>query len=600
MRIVIVTVQPDSYLGVDHSAQGRRWVLRQTDDRQVAAMRQRLGIPDVVARVLSARGVGLDQAEAFLNPTLRDQLPDPSHLKDMDKAVERLCSAIRDGEKIAIFGDYDVDGATSSALLARFLTAVGVEPVIYIPDRLAEGYGPNAPALQTLRSQGMAVVVTVDCGITAFAPLQVAADCGLDVIVIDHHEAEPALPVACAVVNPKRLDDPSPHKHMAAVGVTFLLIVALNRTLKAAGWYQGRCAAPDLMSLLDIVALGTVCDVVPLVGVNRALVAQGIKVMAARRNPGLVALADVAGVKERVDAYHLGYVLGPRVNAGGRVGECGLGARLLTCDDPQEAVGMALRLHEYNQERQQVEADVLFQAIEQAEGAALTADDPLLLVAGESWHPGVIGIVAGRLKERYNVPCCVVALDGGLAKGSGRSVPGLDLGRAVIAAREAGILQAGGGHAMAAGFSLAADRLPDLRAFLTERLRDQLAGGGISPMLEVDGVVDVQGASADLLEMLGRVGPYGAGNEEPRFVIPHARIARADIVGQGHVRCFVTGARGGRLKAIAFKCVDSDLGMLLLNTQGSTLHLAGTLRLDSWQGRSEAQLIIDDAAIAQP
>lgn len=591
--------QPEAYLGVEQSAQGRRWVLRPVDERQAAAMAQRLRLPDVVCRVLSGRGIGLDHAEAFLAPTLRDQLPDPSHLKDMDKAVERLAVAIEGQEKIAIFGDYDVDGATSSALLARFLSSVGVEPVIYIPDRLSEGYGPNAPALQSLRAQGVAVAVTVDCGITAFAPLQAAADCGLDVIVVDHHEAEPALPIACAVVNPKRLDDPSPHKHLAAVGVTFLLIVALNRALRARGWFGPSRPAPDLMGLLDIVALGTVCDVVPLVGVNRALVSQGLKVMAGRRNPGLVALADVAGVKERIDAYHLGYVLGPRVNAGGRVGDCGLGARLLSCDDPQEAVGMALRLHEYNQERQQVEAEVLCEAIEQAESHGLGEDQPLLFVAGKNWHPGVIGIVAGRLKERYNVPTCVVALDGGMAKGSGRSVAGLDLGRAVIAAREAGLLAAGGGHAMAAGFSLSEAKLPDFRAFLEQNLRNQLAGGGITPMLEVDGAVDVLGATAELLETLAQVGPYGAGNEEPRFVIPAARVARADIVGQGHVRCFLSGTRGGRLKAIAFKAVDSELGMMLLNSQGSALHIAGTLRLDSWQGRSEAQLIIDDAAFAR-
>lgn len=585
------------YLDVARSYQGRRWLLRPCAERDVAVLQQALGLPEVVCRVLAGRGVGPEEADGFLNPLLRDQLPDPSHLLDMDAAVGRLLAAIEGGETIAVFGDYDVDGATSSALLLRFLRAVGAEPVLYIPDRLTEGYGPNAEAMRTLAGQGVRVVVTVDCGITAFEPLAAAAEAGLEVIVIDHHEAAVELPKAAAVVNPKRLDETSPHKHMAAVGVTFLLIVALNRALREGGYYGPHCPPPNLMDWLDIVALGTVCDVVPLKGVNRALVAQGIKVMAKRGNAGIAALMDVAGVKERPDAYTLGYVLGPRVNAGGRVGQCDLGARLLSCDDPEEALGLAQRLHEHNMQRQEVEAAVLYEAIEMAEAdGSSDGAAPLVCVAGDAWHPGVIGIVAGRLKERYNLPTVVIAKDGGMAKGSGRSVPGIDLGRAVIAAREAGLLSAGGGHAMAAGFSLPVEKLPDFRAFLSERLAEQMAAGGIVPTLELDGAVDVKGATTDLLDLLARCGPYGAGNEEPRFVIPFVRVAKADIVGQGHVRCFLTGNTGGRLKAIAFRCVDSDLGVALLQSQGQALHVAGTLRLDSWQGRNEAQLVIDDAA----
>jgi len=572
-------------------------MLRPGDERQAAVIGQRLGLPEVVCRVLSARGVTADSAEAFLNPTLRDLLPDPSHLKDMDKAVARLVAAIEGGETIAIFGDYDVDGATSSALLARFLTAAGSEPLVHIPDRMTEGYGPNAPALIALAEAGATVVVTVDCGITAFAPLEAAAEAGLDVIVVDHHAAEPRLPKACAVVNPKRLDDDSPHDTLAAVGVAFLLIVGLNRALRDSGWYGEHCPAPDLKQWLDIVALGTVADVVPLVGVNRALVAQGIKVMGQRRNPGISALLDVAGVTTRPDAYHLGYILGPRVNAGGRVGQADLGVKLLTTEDASEAAVYAQRLHAYNQDRQEIEAGVLIEAIEQAETAA-AEDSPMILVAGANWHPGVIGIVASRLKERYALPACVVALDGGMAKGSGRSVPGFDLGQVVIAAREAGILSAGGGHAMAAGFSLDSARLPEFRAFMAERLRAQADGGGVVPTLEIDGAVDIRACTPELLEILARVGPFGAGNDEPRFVVPSVRVTKADVVGQGHVRCFLTGAGGGRLKAIAFKCVDSDLGMALLNSAGSALHVAGSLRLDTWQGRNECQLIIEDAAAA--
>lgn len=585
------------FLEVEQSFNGRRWTLRPGDDRQALTMAQRLGLPEVVGRVLSARGVGVDEAEAFLSPTLRGLLPDPSHLKDMDAAVARLVAAIEGGETIAIFGDYDVDGATSSALLARFLRTVGVEPLIHIPDRMTEGYGPNAPALKALAEAGARVAVTVDCGITAFDALDAAAEAGLDVIVVDHHTAEPRLPRALAVVNPKRLDDDSPHDTLAAVGVAFLLVVGLNRALRTAGFYGDHCPEPDLRDWLDIVALGTVADVVPLTGLNRALVAQGIKVMARRGNPGISALLDVAGVTAVPDAYHLGYVLGPRVNAGGRVGQADLGVKLLTTDDAAEAAVYAQRLNGYNQDRQEIEAAVLLEAIEQAEGHA-ARDVPLLVVAGANWHPGVIGIVASRLKERYGLPALVVAMDGGMAKGSGRSVPGVDLGRAIIAAREAGILHAGGGHAMAAGFSLASNRLPEFEAFMAERLRAQLAGGGMAPSLDVDGAVDLSACTPQLLDLLARIGPFGAGNEEPRFVLPSVRVARADVVGQGHVRCFLTGAGGGRLKAIAFKCVDSDLGIALLTGTGTALHVAGTLRLDTWQGRNECQLIIDDAAPA--
>lgn len=584
-----------SFLSVDHSFGGRRWTLRGGDERQALTMSQRLGLPEIVGRVLAARGVTPEDADLFLSPTLKALLPDPSHLRDMDRAVERLVRALKEDETIAVFGDYDVDGATSSALLMRFLRAAGADPVLYIPDRMTEGYGPNAPALLGLRQRGVTVAITVDCGITAFVPLQAAAEAGLDVIVVDHHEAEPRLPAAAAVINPKRLDDPSPHKHMAAVGVAFLLVVAVNRALRAMGWFGPHRPEPNLMEWLDIVALGTVCDVVPLTGVNRALVTQGLKVMAKRGNPGISALSDVAGVKERPDAYHLGYVLGPRVNAGGRVGQSDLGSRLLWTDSAEEATALALRLHEYNLDRQEIEAAVLFEAIEQAESSA---DDgsPLILVSGENWHPGVIGIVASRLKERYARPACVVALDGGLAKGSGRSVAGLDLGRAVIAAREAGLLEAGGGHAMAAGFSLKPEKLPEFRAFLVDRLNSQLAGGELTPTLEVDGAVALSGVTPDLLALIERVGPFGAGNEQPRFVIPNVRVGKADVVGSGHVRAFLTGPGGGRLKAIAFKCVDSELGVALLGSAGMAMHVAGTLRLDTWNGRNECQLVIDDAA----
>jgi len=583
-------------LGVEHSLGGRRWQAAPCDERQALAISQRLGLPEVVGRVLAARNVPLEDCESFLNPTLRDLLPDPFHLKGMDVAVNRLVSAVTGGELIGIFGDYDVDGATSSALLSRFFEAAGAAVKVHIPDRMIEGYGPNAPAMLRLKEAGAGVVVTVDCGTTAFEPLAEVAEAGLDVIVVDHHEGEAEMPRALSIVNPNRMDEDSPHGHMAAVGVAFLLAVAVNKGLRDAGWYEGR-RAPDLMQWLDIVALGTVCDVVPLKGVNRALVAQGLKVMAKRGNAGMAALGDVGGIKEKPESYHLGYIMGPRVNAGGRVGQADLGVRLLTSDDAADAQRLAQMLDSYNKDRQEIEAQVLQEAMEQVESTPDTGL-PLLLAAGENWHPGVIGIIAGRLKERYNRPTCVVALEGNEGKGSGRSVPGLDLGAAIIAARQSGLLIKGGGHAMAAGFTVARDRLEDFRLFLGERLAEQLKAP-LMPVLELDGVLDAGGATIDLVETLKQVGPFGSGNPEPRFVIMSARVVAPRVVGHGHVSCQLAGRTGNRLKAIAFRAADTELGHALLSNDGTPMHVAGSLKVDSWQGNFQAQLFIDDAAPAR-
>lgn len=597
-------VPADAFLGVARSACGRLWRLRVPDgggevDRQGLAISQRLQLPELVGRLLAARGQTVDTAEAFLAPRLRDLLPDPSQFRDMEKAVDRLVTAIEKNERIAIFGDYDVDGATSAALLMRFLKAVGVTPIrLYVPDRMNEGYGPNAPAMHRLRSEGIDVVITVDCGITAFAALEEASKVGLSVVVVDHHVAEPALPVATAIVNPNRLDETPGHGHLAAVGVAFLLVVALNRALRQRGWYNTARPEPDLLQWLDLVALGTVCDVVPLTGLNRALVSQGLKVMAQRRNIGISALSDVAGVAERPGTYHAGFLLGPRVNAGGRVGASDLGATLLSGEDAVLAGELARRLDELNAERRAIEAEVLAAAIEAAERQA--AENPhLILVGAEGWHAGVIGIVAGRLKERYQRPVCVVALDGnGMGKGSGRSVAGLHLGNAVIAAREAGIIAKGGGHAMAAGFEVGAERMLDLADFISRRFVTDLNGSPLVPVMPLDGAIQPRAATPDFVTMLEQIGPFGSGNPEPRFAIPDARIAFADVVGTGHVRCQVQGSDGTRIKAIAFRVADEPLGKLLLQSRGTTLHLVGSLRLDRWQGREEVQLLIDDAAPA--
>lgn len=590
-----------AFLGVERSASGKRWEARAVDARHALALSQRFDLPESVARALAARGIGPEEAEAFLEPTLRRDLPDPFHLRDMDKAVERLLRALRDGERIAVFGDYDVDGATSSALLIRFFRALGAELIPYIPDRLKEGYGPNAAALERLRrDHRVDVAITVDCGITAFDALGHAASIGLDMIVVDHHVAEPTLPPAVAIVNPNRLDETSPHGHMAAVGVAFLLVVALNKALREAGWYEraGR-GEPNLMQWLDIVALGTVCDVVALTGVNRALVAQGLKVMAGRRNPGLRALADVARVDSAPGTYHAGFLMGPRVNAGGRVGESDLGVRLLATEDERLAAELAQRLDVYNQERQEIERECLDQAIAAVE-AGEGVSEGLVYVGAPGWHPGVIGIVAGRLKERYNRPACVVALDdGGLGKGSGRSIDGVDLGAAVIAARQSGLLANGGGHRMAAGFTVPPGGGEAFRDFLAERIMNQVGVGGIVPTLTLDGALHVAGASVDLARALERLQPFGPGNAEPRFAITEARVVKADVVGRDHVRVILAGGDGGRVKGIAFRSADQPLGALLLRARGGVpVHLAGKVRVDSWQGREEPQLLIDDAAEA--
>ena len=571
----------EAFLGVARSLTAKHWVAAGAGgpgaERVALALAQRNGLPEVVARVMAARGIGLDEADAFLAPSLRGQMPDPYRIKDMRLAAERIAAAIRGREPMAIFADYDVDGATSAALLQRFLAAAGAMATVYVPDRMTEGYGPTAEALLALKADGARLVVTVDCGITGFAALAAAADAGLEVIVVDHHVAEPQLPRAVAVVNPNRLDEETTAElgRLAAVGVTFLLVVAVNRVLREAGhWPAG--GEPDLMGWLDLVALGTVCDVVPLTGLNRAYVAQGLKVLGRRGNPGLAALSDVARIDSRPDPYHLGFVLGPRVNAGGRVGDSGLGARLLATEDAAEAGRIAARLDQLNEERREIEAKVLDEAMSAAESGL---GSPVLVVAGDGWHPGVIGIVAGRLKERYDRPACVIAWEAdGTGRGSGRSVPGVALGSAVIAAHQDGILLAGGGHAMAAGFTIERGRLDDFRAYLAGRVTADIGTEPAMPRLALDGLLAASGAARALVDQLARVGPFGAGNREPRFALPAVRIVKADTVGQNHVRCILTDAGGGRLKAMAFRALDGPLGPALLSRGGRAVLRPGPLR----------------------
>ncbi|HUG62117.1 MAG TPA: single-stranded-DNA-specific exonuclease RecJ [Methylomirabilota bacterium] len=587
-------------LDVVQSVTGRVWIDRLGERQHPAALAiaQRCGLPEVVARVLASRGVEAEDAVAYLDPTLKSLMPDPSVLTDMDAAADRLADAVERGEAVAIFGDYDVDGATSSALLGRVLRACGLDPVIYIPDRLVDGYGPNPRVIADLAAAGARLLVTLDCGTHSFEAFETAAKAGLDVVTVDHHQAGVELPSVRALVNPNRQDDLSGLGHLAAVGVTFLTVVALLRTLRRRGWFQrlGR-TEPDLLALLDLVALGTVCDVVPLAGLNRAYVVKGLTAMRARRNRGLTALGDVVRLSGPPTPYHLGYLLGPRINAGGRIGDAALGARLLMSDDAVDAGRIATELDRLNRERQAMEAAALDEAEAMVAADMLGRDPAVVVAASESWHPGIVGLVAARLKERHRRPAIAIALNpDGTGTGSGRSIPGVDLGRVVREAVELGLLLKGGGHAMAAGLTVEPRKVADLAAFIDEKVRAGVEIAQADRGLAIDGAVTAAGATVDLIETLERAGPFGAGQPDPVFVLPAHRIAYAEPVGHGHVRLQLQSTDGARIKAMAFRADGQPLGELLTGSRGRPLHVAGVLGIDHWQGEPRPQFRVLDAA----
>ena len=556
------------------------------------------GDDEMLHNLFRARGAAPADFARLKTPTLRDWLPDPSIFRDMDAAATRLADAVAANEAIVIFGDYDVDGATSAAVLIRYLRMVGGTVGHYIPDRLLEGYGPSADALVALKTAGADLVVTVDCGTQGFEALAAARAAGLDVIVVDHHKAATALPVALALVNPNRLDEApeaAAHGHLAAVGVAFLLAVALNRTLRQRGAFATR-PEPKLTELLDLVALGTVADVVPLTGLNRAFVTQGLKVMRTRRNVGLTALIDAAGLSKPPGARDLGFALGPRVNAGGRVGQSDLGVRLLTSDDPAEAMALAAELDRLNIDRRGIESAVTDEALAIADPASNMA---VALVAGAGWHPGVIGIVASRLKDRLHRPTIVIAIgDDGLGKGSGRSLPGVDLGAAVLAAKDAGLLIAGGGHAMAAGLTVAADGIDALAAFLNDRLAGAVDVAATARALDCDAAIAPRGVSLQLAETLEVAGPYGQGWSQPRIASGPWTAVDSRIVGEHHLKLVLSGADGARCKAIAFRHADTALGAAMLGARGRSFYVAGRIKRDDWKGEPSAEIEIDDIAWA--
>ena len=577
------------YLGITQSLTGRRWIGPDGDcSRRADAMAQRTGLPRPLCLTLARLNIAADDALPYLEPTLRDLLPDPLSLRDMGTAAARVLAAVEHRQRIAIFADYDVDGGTSAALLLDWLRQMGHGASLYVPDRIDEGYGPNVPAMQAL-ARDHDLILCVDCGTLSFDPI--AAVAGTDVVVLDHHLGAEELPAALAVVNPNRQDEDGSLGHLCAAGVVFLMLVECGRQLRE----QGR-AGPDLMGLLDLVALATVADVAPLRGVNRALVRQGLRVMARRNRPGLVALSDVARLDRAPTTYHLGFVLGPRINAGGRIGKADLGARLLACTSVQEARAMAEKLEELNAERRDIEAAVRAAALAQAESRGL--DAPLVWAAGEGWHPGVVGIVAARLKEHTNRPAVVIGLDGDEGKGSGRSVSGVDLGAAIQRLAGEGLLIKGGGHRMAAGLTVARDQLEPAMARLSDLLARQGAGQGGAADLYLDGTLRPGAANADLIDQLEQAGPFGAGAPAPRFVFPDCQITFARRVGETHLKLTLSDGLGARLDAIAFGAFEGPLGAALEQHDGRRFHLAGKLDINEWGGRRSAQLRLEDAAPA--
>jgi single-stranded-DNA-specific exonuclease len=589
----------DTALGIEHSLSGRRWVWREAATgngaRTGAAIAERLAVPELIGRLLAVRGVHQDRAGDFLDPTLRALLPDPSTLIDMDVAASRIADAVTRRETVAIFGDYDVDGACSGALMAHALRQLGVDVINYVPDRMREGYGPNAPALRELSGRA-SLIICVDCGTMAHEPFTALGGVA-DIIVLDHHKSEGPPPRIIATVNPNRLDCGSGLTMVCAAAVAFLAMVAVHRALRARGFFAA-VPEPDLLGLLDLVALATICDVMPLTGLNRAFVTQGLKIMARRARPGLAALLDVAKIFDPPNAMNCGFGLGPRINAAGRIAEAELGLRLLLADDPETASRIARELDEVNRQRQAVEAGMLEDALAQA-GAQFAAGAAIIMLAGEDWHPGVVGIVAGRIKEKFNRPALVAGIAGGTAKGSGRSVAGIDLGAAVIAARQSGLLHTGGGHAMAAGFSLPVSQIDAFRDFLNERLRHAQTLPA-SVVLPLEGMLAVPGATPSLATLVERLSPFGAGNEEPVFVVPRARVVKAERIGKNlsTIRAFVEGEDGGRLKTMLFRPKDEALAEAMLRVGGAPLHLAGHLRANHWNGTVSADFIIADAAPA--
>ena len=586
-------------LGVNKSVNGNTWKFRLDDERLALSLSQRLGIPEVISRIIASRDIPMNEVEDFLRPKIRNLLPDPNILKDMKKATVRTADAIINNERVAVLGDYDVDGATSSALLVRFFRSISIDINTYIPDRVKEGYGPSLDSIDKLNQIGSNLLITVDCGTTSFEPIEKARQLGIDLIVLDHHKSDVNLPAAYAIVNPNRIDDEHSNqnlKTLAAVGVTFLFIVALNRELEERGYFISN-KKPDVRKWLDLVALGTICDLVPLKNLNRALVLGGLKIMKKKMNIGISTLMQIGNIYEQVNCYHLGYIIGPRVNAGGRVGRSEFGLKILETENENLAKEIAIKLENYNIERKEIENNVLRDAIDIIEYKNYIMDE-IIIVHNENWHLGVLGIVASRLVAKYKKPVIVLSEVSGLLKGSGRSISGFDLGQNIINAKNKNIIISGGGHSMAAGLSLNKEKIAELKNFLFSSIRINTSLGMIQNHIYIDSIINLEAANEKLINLIDDIGPFGSGNPVPKFLVNNVKLIRSFVVGKDHVSCIFKAEGAKILKAIAFRTLDDDLGRVLLSSQGKYLHVVGQLRNNVWNGRVEPQLTIEDIVLA--
>ena len=569
-----------------------KWQVKTFDERQAELISQKFEVSNLIAKLFSIRNISIDDIASYLNPTLKDNMPDPNILMDMEKACERILVALKNNEKIAIFGDYDVDGSTSTSCLIKYFNLLGVEVVYHIPDRFTEGYGPNKEAFQKFIDQNINIIFTLDCGTLAYNEIKFAKDNNIDVIVIDHHQPEINLPEAYAMINPNRLDDTTNLGYLAAVGVTFMFIVGLNRKLRESKWFDNILKEPNIISLLDMVSLGTICDVVPLVGINRLLVQKGLEVFSKKPNIGLTALIDKANINNKISTYDLGFKLGPRINAGGRLGKSKHGTELLTCEDEAKAADIATELDNFNKERQTIEAHILKTAIDSLTSEQI--DKKIIFAYGQDWHEGVIGIIASRIKQKFKKPCIVFSAKNGIAKGSGRSIKGIDLGNLIIAATQKGIVTQGGGHAMAAGLTLDEDKILLLQDFIEDRLDSNSIALDIDDTNHADSIINITAVNSDLYDDINQLGPFGSNNEEPNFIIKSTKITFIKEFGDNHIRCGLSSDIDKNVEGITFRSKNTPLGDAIMNNKGKLVSLYGKIKVNEWGGRRIPQFHIED------
>ena len=569
-----------------------KWQVKTFDERQAELISQKFEVSNLIAKLFSIRNISIDDIASYLNPTLKDNMPDPNILMDMEKACERILVALKNNEKIAIFGDYDVDGSTSTSCLIKYFNLLGVEVVYHIPDRFIEGYGPNKEAFQKFIDQNINIIFTLDCGTLAYNEIKFAKDNNIDVIVIDHHQPEINLPEAYAMINPNRLDDTTNLGYLAAVGVTFMFIVGLNRKLRESKWFDNILKEPNIISLLDMVSLGTICDVVPLVGINRLLVQKGLEVFSKKPNIGLTALIDKANINNKISTYDLGFKLGPRINAGGRLGKSKHGTELLTCEDEAKAADIATELDNFNKERQTIEAHILKTAIDSLTSEQI--DKKIIFAYGQDWHEGVIGIIASRIKQKFKKPCIVFSAKNGIAKGSGRSIKGIDLGNLIIAATQKGIVTQGGGHAMAAGLTLDDDKILLLQDFIEDRLDSNSIALDIDDTNHADSIINITAVNSELYDDINKLGPFGSNNEEPNFIIKSTKITFIKEFGDNHIRCGLSSDIDKNVEGITFRSKNTPLGDAIMNNKGKLVSLYGKIKVNEWGGRRIPQFHIED------